>query len=1277
MIPPIRFPLLRWLLVTGLGFAPGLIPSNASETGRLMSRVFLPEDYRGESQVSDVVQTPDGLIYGATLGAVHEFDGTSWRAIPVPTSWIMDLDVAPDGTVGVTGEDEFGLLEPDATGVRRYRSLVGHVPAELRPLGRLWTTYAHDGALYWSTNNVVLRWRDGILHAWPFPDNEARRSLYRGGTYLYLASTTEGLHRLDGDRWTVISTDDAVKKMPIGLLDGWADIPDVVFSLRDGSLWRLEATGAAVPIPTDLPPAIAAVEGARLTDTIRLRDGRLAILTKNAGVFLINTRGAIDLRFGTAGGVSSLNLFSASQDAEGGLWVGTGQGTFRVELDPSLTVFDQENGAPRGGMYMIARHEGRLYACGQDGLYQFTPDNAGGQGRFERVPEAAGFMPYDLLSHHSGLVVVGDAGLFRYAAGVMTHDFDAPHSLNRVALSRSHPDRIFVGGIGFIHTLRWDGRAWRDEGPIASFKEDARTLVEDEAGDLWVGTPSRGAVRVRRAGPDAPWQSASSVLFDTSRGMPEGHDWVAIYPSPLGPLITHAKGVSAYDPQADRLVLAPALNEAGIGGRYTYPLTAGKGSSIWMQLGYPPAGETPVIGGLLPAPGGGWRWRELPAGVYPALGFLGAGELIWEAAGGGEGVLWIQGQRSIVRCELDQALHGRRSAPPPLLMRQVSRGTDRLPLLARAEPALPFGRDPVRLRFASPVYSPGGTLEYQFRLRGFDERWSEWTTHGEAVFTNLPGGAYVFEARARRAGGAPGEPLHWPFSVVPQWWRTFPAYLAGLVLAAGGVWLIVRWRLGAVEKERARLEDVVRLRTEELARERDRAESANRAKTMFLASMSHELRTPLHAILGYSQLLGSDRSLPAPARERLQIVAGSGQHLLRLINEVLDLSKIEAGKLELRREPFALPALLDEIARGHESRAAAKGLGFHRPHLDGLPAVVVGDAQKLRQVIDNLLGNAVKFTLAGSVGIEVAVVEGRLRIDVSDTGPGISPGDLQRLFEPFVQAERGAASDPGTGLGLAIARRLATLMQGMIEARSGPGRGSRFRLELPLVLPSHAVRSPEPSRVLAPVGYAGPRRSILAVDDTEENRLLFRDLLAPLGFEVTLAASADEALALLDRLRPDLILLDLRMPGTSGFALARILRADARVPDVRILAASASVFGHDPTEALAAGCDAFMSKPFLPEELFARIGHLLGLTWIEAAAEAPEPAPVRLPAEFMTALRDAAGLGDVVAVREILARLRRQHPHAALGDLERAVEALDTEAVGRLASLHLDQAHPA
>jgi CheY-like chemotaxis protein/anti-sigma regulatory factor (Ser/Thr protein kinase) len=432
--------------------------------------------------------------------------------------------------------------------------------------------------------------------------------------------------------------------------------------------------------------------------------------------------------------------------------------------------------------------------------------------------------------------------------------------------------------------------------------------------------------------------------------------------------------------------------------------------------------------------------------------------------------------------------------------------------------------------------------------------------------------------------------------------------------------------------------------------------------------MSHELRTPLHAILGYSQMLGADPSLPEAARARLKIVGASGHHLLRLINEVLDLSKIEAGKLELRPAPFDLPALLAAVAAAHEARAAAKGLAFRRSDPSGLPNYALGDAAKLRQVLENLLGNAIKFTVRGEVRLlALSAAAGTVRFEVSDTGPGIPPADLARLFQPFTQLAPAAgalAAEGGTGLGLAIAQRLAALMGGSLHVSSVVGQGSRFWFELPL----SAAERPEAAKPPAPriTGYEGPRRRVLAVDDVEANRRLFVDLLAPLGFEVADAASAAETLARLETFRPDLVLLDLRLPDLDGFSLARRLRADPRLEGVKILAASASVFNQDPAEALAAGCDGFIAKPFLPDDFFARLAELLGLAWRTVAEAAPRAGEPLDPA-LLALLRSAAEAGDIVAMSEAFGQLKERQPGAAaLEPIAEAIAAFDTAGVARL-----------
>jgi signal transduction histidine kinase/DNA-binding response OmpR family regulator len=483
----------------------------------------------------------------------------------------------------------------------------------------------------------------------------------------------------------------------------------------------------------------------------------------------------------------------------------------------------------------------------------------------------------------------------------------------------------------------------------------------------------------------------------------------------------------------------------------------------------------------------------------------------------------------------------------------------------------------------------------------------------------------------------------------------------------------VRWRLHRSERQRRHLEWLVAERTRDLATARDQAEAASRAKSAFLASMSHELRTPLNGVIGYAQLLQADHRLVSDQRERLRILHQSGEHLLRMINDVLDLAKIEAGKIELRPAPFPLAELLDDVAAAHAPAAAAKRLAFHRELAADLPAWVEGDAQKLRQILDNLLGNAVKFTASGSVTLRVTSVDGAgpaapdepapgkvLEFSVCDTGPGIAASDRERLFQPFEQARATRPAAPGTGLGLAISRALVERMGGTLVLRSEPGAGSTFAFALAL-----PVIAAPPGLAAAPIvtGYEGPRRRVLVVDDHAVNRSLLADLLSPLGFLCREAVSGEGALARLDAGEepwPDLAIVDLRMDGMDGLELTRQLRRLPRGRELRVLLTSASVISFNPAEATAAGCDGFLPKPFRAADLIEKIGTLLALRWHGPAAPAvPNEATAPIPAAARATLRDALALGDLEAFRAALARVRGEHPSAAAH-----WDALDAAAAG-------------
>ncbi len=427
-----------------------------------------------------------------------------------------------------------------------------------------------------------------------------------------------------------------------------------------------------------------------------------------------------------------------------------------------------------------------------------------------------------------------------------------------------------------------------------------------------------------------------------------------------------------------------------------------------------------------------------------------------------------------------------------------------------------------------------------------------------------------------------------------------------------------------------------RKRAEQALREaKEEADQANRAKSRFLADVSHELRTPLNAILGYAQILLRDAGLADKARNGLSIIQQSGDHLLGLINDILDLAKIESNKLEVQVEPFNLHDFLQGIANAFAVRAKQKNLYFRTVADPGLPIQVRGDERKLRQILFNLIGNAIKFTDAGEVGFAIALEGEQVCFTVTDTGRGVRADQLSQLFQPFGRVGDRPQATEGAGLGLVISRRLVELLGGTLQVESTFGQGSRFWFALPLPVvetPTRQASAPD----MPIIGYRGPRRRLLIADDKRENRAVLVDMLAPLGFKLAEAADGQTALALVAQFQPEAVLMDMRMPVLDGLEATRRLRQSKAARHLIIIAVSASAYGHQRAQYLAAGADAFLSKPFRYQELLELLRVHLGVEWryaVDPDRTTPgEPAtgPIVLPPDAKLALlRDLAQRGDL------------------------------------------------
>lgn len=423
----------------------------------------------------------------------------------------------------------------------------------------------------------------------------------------------------------------------------------------------------------------------------------------------------------------------------------------------------------------------------------------------------------------------------------------------------------------------------------------------------------------------------------------------------------------------------------------------------------------------------------------------------------------------------------------------------------------------------------------------------------------------------------------------------------------------------------------------ELQRAKEVAESANQAKSRYLVGLSHELRTPLNAVFGYAQILERDEAIPPARQGNISVIRRSAEHLSGLIDGLLEISRIETGRLRLQRDEIRLGDFLDQLVDMFRFQAEAKGLAFRFERPEQLPEVVATDEKRLRQILVNLLSNAIKFTDQGGVTFRVAYRSQIATLTVEDTGPGIAAEDLDRIFEPF---ERGngaqALAAPGTGLGLTITKMLAQLMGGDIQLTSSPGVGSRFEVRVMLAAVNRPAPLPPPAKRV--FGYQGQRRVVLVADDDPDHRELVRQILEPLGFTVLAVGDGPACLALTADIRPDLFLLDISMPGMTGFELARKLRENGHAGPIVMLSASLGEMQPEPAE--DAAHDAALPKPFDVRQLLDRIQALLQLDWIdEPPAPRPEPqaAPLRSPGADH--VRELLDLGQIGYVRGIEAKL--------------------------------------
>lgn len=1029
-VKPRLHPLVLAFLVFALPWRA--FAAERGEAGLPFLRNYSPKEYAAHPQIFSIAQDRRGVLYFGTDGLVLEYDGAYWKKIPLPKGgFVRSLVADAAGAIYAGGEGDFGVLEADPAGTRRFVSYLDRLPKEDRILTQFWQcSAAPEGIFFVFPERIVLVEPGGHCQAF-HPKEKFGSFLQAAGGAVYTRERGGKLLRLGKSGFEPAPAGETIGTDPIRS----------ILPAGDGSLWIVQENRILRQTDSGVTPLEGAVMEAlkerRIYKAIRLSDGSIALST-TSGVVVTNAAGELIRTITQADGLPDENVNAIYEAPGGALWIGHDAGVSRVESRSPLSFFDERCGF-KGAPLTVGRHQGTLFAGTVRGLFRILLSANGAPPRFEPVPGIA-HDTWVLLSTENGLLAGTSKGIFAAGNDGAKKVVDTEWVSTLVA-GRLDPNAVYAAGGSSFRILRFEKGEWTSNLPVNLPAFEIKGSAEDDTGRLWLGTRTAGTLHV-----DPRSNPPTVEAFGEKSGLPPGRAW----PYRVGGRILFATdhGFFRFDEAAGRFSpdrsfeFTPEAGTKGLAGRAIWICAEASGGNLWVN-----ADNDLFL--LRQNPSGGFTADSRPlrrAGEQTAINDV----LVDEG-----GVLWVSTGESLLR--FDSAVPKKYDAPFQTLLRRVVDGDgEPLPFDAAENPKgpllkIPNERGTFRFEYAAPFYEDEARNEFVPTLEGFDTKAPAVTRETRKDYTRLPEGTYTFRVAGRNLYGAAGREASFSFTVLPPWFRTWWAYsldlLALVALAAVFVW----WRIRKLAAQNRRLQELVDERTEELRLKNDDLAHLNAEKNEFLGIVAHDLKNPLGAIRGYAEMIEEDAErMDSPDLVGYATRVKEGANLMfELVTNLLDINRIEQGKMAIKRERCDLAESVFTAAERYEARAAAKGI---RIVLDfpKREEPVSADPAALGQSIDNLVSNAVKYSPRDKqIWLRVRRELDRTRFEVADEGPGLSAEDQKKLFGKFARlSAQPTGGEHSTGLGLAIVKRMIESMDGRVWCESELGHGATFVVEL-------------------------------------------------------------------------------------------------------------------------------------------------------------------------------------------------------------------------------------
>lgn len=1184
-----QLPLNIWAALLALFLPSFLFSQNDRQpaaTGAFWLHNYTPEEYRAHNQNWAIAQDHRGVMYFGNGKGILEYDGASWNLIPINDKRIVrSLARSADGQIFAGGYGDMGYLAPDTALRLQFVSLLPHIEERYRDFADVWNTFATPEGIFFITPRYLFRWDGQKMRVW-----ETQTSFQNGfliNDQLYVSQNGIGLMRLVADSLQMAPQGEKLANERLSAMLPFHNKgkKQILIATRDKGLFLYDSLSIE-PFSTNAGDLLVHAQIYRGT---ALANGQFAFGTMQDGVIIVDAAGNLRQHIHKPTGLQDNAVLSMYEDRQGGLWIGMQIGIARAETGSPLSYFGERDGI-EGSIWDALRHKGRLYFASIMGLFYLdeSPGAARNAKRFKRVP---GVSPqcWSLLAFEQTLLASTFDGVYEIRGDQSRLITDGyVFALHR---SQQDPNRVFAGMRFGLKSLYYEGGQWREEGRIEGVDQEIRHIHETPDGKLWLITYFNGLLLADFSKGYTP--KPEILRYDTQQGLPPA-DRVIAFQTDKGLRFATLQGVFLFDEPRQRFIrdstLIQELPDSKIG---LFFATRDPEGNLWLV-----ADDNAHSGVAMRKSRSEYVWDQSP--------FLRIAELpvfLVYPDPVRQKVVWIGGTDQVIR--YDGAVPQNITTNYPALIRQVIANGESL-LYGGAGSGLesflklPFAFNSLRFRYAAPSFDDESKNEFQYMLEGFDANWSNWSTESYKDYTGLPPGEYRFMVRAKNIYRHISETAVCEFRILPPFYRTWWAYLLYALLLTAAVLQVWRYALKRIQKQHLR--DLEQLEYEKL-------KELDQLKSRFFADISHEFRTPLTLILGpLDNLLGA-----APSQEQARqfgVMKRNAQRLLRLINQLLDLSKLEAGKMELELRRQDIIPLLKGLSSSFESLVQSRKIDLYfESKLES--ALLDFDLDKMEQVFTNILSNAIKFTPEGgsvTVSVQPADAGNMLQIDVADTGAGIPETQLPHVFDRFYQgAGAFRTHEPGTGIGLTLTKELVELHQGRISVSSQEGQGAIFTILLPFSDTGTAAEPaaetairPKPVEIelleLAAPAFKESDSSfettLLLVEDNPDMRNFIHEILSA-HFQVIEAADGREGVEKALDLIPDIIVSDVMMPKMDGLGLCEALKNDERTSHIPIILLTAKADIESRIAGLERGADDYLSKPFNREELLARTRNLL------------------------------------------------------------------------------------